>query len=47
MEFDLDDDLLQKKTLDLHNMVIVVRSVFREDSKYYPQVFLYEYLYKL
>ena len=27
--------------------MIVVRSGFHEGSKYYPQDFLYEYLYKL
>ena len=36
-----------KKKLELHNMVIVVRSVFHEDNKYYPIDFLDECLYKL
>ena len=30
-----DDDLTLKKTLELNNMVIVVRSVFHEVNKYY------------
>ena len=38
--FNSDDDLLLKKILELYNMVIVVRFVFHEDSKCYPQVFL-------
>lgn len=38
--FNLNDDLLLKKTLELHNMVIVGRSVFHEGKKYYPQLFL-------
>ena len=42
-----DEDLSLNKTLKLRNMVIVVRSVFHEDNKYYPQVFLDECLYKL
>ena len=36
-----------KKTLELYDMVTVVISVFHVGSKYYPQIFLYEYLYKL
>ena len=42
-----DDDLTPKETLRLHNMAIIIRSVFHEDSKYYPQVFLDECLHKL
>ena len=34
-KFNSNDDSPLKKTLELHNMVIVVRSVFHEDSKYY------------
>ena len=40
--FNSDDDLLLKKTLELYNMVTVVRFVFHEDNKCYPQVFLDE-----
>ena len=36
IKFDLDDDLPLKKILELHNMIVVVRSVFREGNKYYP-----------
>ena len=36
IKFDLDDDLPLKKMLELHNMIVVVRSVFREGNKYYP-----------
>ena len=32
--------------LKLHNLTIVVWSVFQEDKKYYPQVFLDECLYE-
>ena len=35
------------KMLKLHNMAIVIRSVFQEGGKYYPQVFLDECLYEL
>ena len=47
IKFDSDDNLPLGKILSLHNMAIVVRSVFQEDSKYYPQMFLGECLYEL
>ena len=45
--FDLDDDLPLNKQLVFPTMAIVVRSVFEEDGKYYPQVYLDECLYEL
>ena len=42
-----DDDLALKKRLKLCNMITVVRSVFHEGNKHYPQVFLDEFWYKL
>ena len=33
--------------MNLHNLTVVVRSVFQEDNKYNPQVFLDECLYEL
>ena len=47
IKFDSDDDLLLNIKLKLHNMTIIVRSVFQEDNKYYPQYFLDECLYEL
>ena len=47
IKFNSDVDLPLKKALEIHNMVIVVRSVFHGDKRYYPQVFLEECLYKL
>ena len=47
IKFNSADNLSLNKKLKLNNMTIVIRSVFREDSKYYPQVFLGECLYKL
>ena len=32
--------------LELYNMVVVVRSVFHENIKYYPQVFFDDCWYK-
>ena len=42
-----DDYLPLNKTIKIPSMIIVVRTVFHENSKYYPQVFLDECLYKL
>ena len=39
IKFNSDDNLLLNKILKLHNMTIVIRSVFQEDDKHYPQVF--------
>ena len=47
IKFNSDHDLTLNKTLELPNMIIVVRSVFYEGNKYYPQVFLEVCLYKL
>ena len=40
IKFNSDDNLHLNKILKLHNLAIVVRSAFKEDGKYYPQVFL-------
>ena len=42
-----DDNLPLNKILKLHNLTVTVRSVFEEDGKYYPQVFLDECLHEL
>ena len=47
IKFNSDYNLPLKKMIELCNMVILVRSVFHEDNKYYPQDFLDECLYKL
>ena len=43
-KFSSDDNLPLNKILKLHNLTIIIRSVFQEDNKYYPQVFLDERL---
>ena len=40
IKFNSDDSLPLNKMLKLHNLTIIVRSIFGEDGKYYPQVFL-------
>ena len=47
IKFDTDDDLSLNKLLKLYMLTIVVRSALEEDSKYYPQIYLDECLYKL
>ena len=42
-----DDDLPLNKSLKFHNMTVTIRSVFEEDDKLYPQVFLDDTLYEL
>ena len=47
IKFNSDDDLPLNKILKLHMLKIIVRSVFKKDGKYYPQVFLDECLYEV
>ena len=42
-----DDNLPLNKQLEFFSVTIIVRSVFEEDGKYYPQVFLDECLYEV
>ena len=42
-----DDDLPLNKSLKFRLMTITIRSVFEEDGKLYPQVFLDDTLYEL
>ena len=47
IKFNSDDDLPLNKPLKFHNMTITIRTVFKEDGKLYPQVFLDDILYEL
>ena len=47
VRFNSDDDLPLKKTVELHNIIIVVRSNFHVEKINYRKVFLGEYLHKL
>ena len=47
IKFNSDDDLSLNKQLKILNITIIVKSVFEEDGKYYPQIFLDRYLYEL
>ena len=47
IKFNSDDDLPLNKLLKFHSVTIVIRSVFEEVEKLYPQVFLDDTLYEL
>ena len=47
IKFNSDDDLPLTKSWKFHDTTIVIRSVFEEDGKIYPQVFLDDTLYEL
>ena len=40
IKFNSDDGLPLNKSLKLHTLTIIVRSVTEEEGKYYPQTFL-------
>ena len=39
IQFNSDDDLPLNKPLKFHAMTIIIRSLFEEDGKLYPQLF--------
>ena len=47
IKFNSDDDLPLNKALQFHNITITIKSVFEEDGKLCPQVFLDDTLYEL
>ena len=42
IKLDLNDKLPQNKSVEIAIMTIVIRAVFHENNKYYPQVFVDE-----
>ena len=40
IKFDSNDDLPLNKTIEIYYLKIVVRAIFYENNKYYPQVLL-------
>ena len=47
IKFNSDDNLPLNKPLKFNLMTITIRSVFKEDGKLYPQLFLDDALYEL
>ena len=46
IRFSSDDDLPLNELLKFHMMTIIIRFVFSEDGKFYPQSFLDDGLYE-
>ena len=44
IKFDSDDNLPLNKTIEIPIVAIVVRAVFYENNKYYPLLFLDEFI---
>ena len=44
IKFNSDDNLSLNKMLKIHILTVIAKSVFEEDGKYYPHVFLDECL---
>ena len=47
IRFNFDNDLPLNQSLKFHAMAIIIRSVFEEGGKLYPQLFLDDALYEL
>ena len=47
IKFSLDDDFPLNKQLKLLNLTTIVRTVFEENGKYFPQIFLDKCLFEL
>ena len=47
IKFNSDDNLPLNKMLKLRMLTVIVRSIFEEDGKNYPQVFLDECLFEV
>ena len=39
IKVDSDDNLPLNKILKLHDLTVILRYVFKENGKYYPQIF--------
>ena len=47
IEFNTDDNTSLNKIIYFPTITIIIRSVTQKDGKYYPQLFLDEYLYEV
>ena len=47
IKFNTDDNLPLNKPLKLHLLTILVRCIFQEDDKFYPQLYLHDCLFEL
>ena len=47
IKFNTDDNMLLNKPLKLNLLTIIVRCIFEEDGKLYPQIYLEDCLHEL
>ena len=47
IKFDTDDDIPLNKVLYFPTIAVIIRCVFEQNGKYYPQVYLDECLYQI
>ena len=47
IKFNTDDNLSLNKPSKLHLLTIIVRFIFKEDGKFYPQLYLDDCLHEL
>ena len=47
IKFENDDNLPTDNIVNMHQVTIIIRSVFAQNGKFYPQLFLDDALYKL
>ena len=47
LKFNSDDDIPLNKVFYFPTIIVVVRNIFKKDSKCYPHIFLDEYLYEI
>ena len=47
IKFNSDDDIPLNKVLNFPIITVIIRNIFEEDGKYYPQSFLEECLYEV
>ena len=44
IKFNPEDEIPLSKQLNIPNITVIIRNIFEKDSKYYPEIFLDEYL---
>ena len=47
IKFENNDNLPTDTIINMHQVIIIVRSVFAQNGKFYPQLFLDDPLYEL
>ena len=47
IKFKNNDNLPKDNSINMHQVTIIIRSLFAQNGKFYPQLFLDDGLYKL